>query len=102
MVLFVSHLNNVVHTYALLSNYCPKYLSVFFCGIENRNISNLRSRRVTSARVQVLYDSAVSDLPVSRYLQTEYTSYLDRSLKVLLEISMLQFLYAQTCFFQYQ
>jgi hypothetical protein len=47
MVLFVSHFNNVVHTYALLSNYFPMYLSVFFCGIENRNISNLRSRRVT-------------------------------------------------------
>jgi hypothetical protein len=47
MVLFVSHFNNVVHTYALLSNYCPKYLSIFLCGIENRNISNLRSRRVT-------------------------------------------------------
>ncbi|KAK3120856.1 hypothetical protein QOZ80_8BG0642710 [Eleusine coracana subsp. coracana] len=34
------------------------------------------------ARVQVLYERAVSDLPVSSDIWTEYTSYLDRALKV--------------------
>lgn len=37
------------------------------------------------ARVQVLYERAVSELPVSKDLWIGYTSYLDRSLKVLLE-----------------
>ena len=37
------------------------------------------------ARVQVLYERAVSELPVSSDLWIGYTSYLDRSLKVLLE-----------------
>jgi hypothetical protein len=37
------------------------------------------------ARVQVLYERAVSELPVSSDLWMGYTSYLDRSLKVLLE-----------------
>ena len=40
------------------------------------------------ARVQVLYERAVSELPVSSDLWIGYTSYLDRSLKVLIETSL--------------
>lgn len=40
------------------------------------------------ARVQVLYERAVSELPVSSDLWMGYTSYLDRTLKVLFETVM--------------
>jgi len=40
------------------------------------------------ARVQVLYERAVSELPVSSDIWMGYTSYLDRTLKVLLKISL--------------
>ena len=40
------------------------------------------------ARVQVLYEQAVSELPVSSDIWMGYTSYLDRTLKVLLKISL--------------
>jgi len=40
------------------------------------------------ARVQVLYERAVSELPVSSVIWMGYTSYLDRTLKVLLKISL--------------
>ena len=40
------------------------------------------------ARVQVLYERAVSELPVSSDLWIGYTSYLDKNLKVLIETSL--------------
>jgi hypothetical protein len=40
------------------------------------------------ARVQVLYERAVSELPVSSDLWMGYTSYLDRTLKVLFQTAI--------------
>nr|CAB3481900.1 unnamed protein product [Digitaria exilis] len=53
------------------------------------------------ARVQVLYERAVSELPVSKDLWIGYTSYLDRSLKVLSEtcLGILVFERAVQCSF---
>lgn len=48
------------------------------------------------ARVQILYERAITDFPVSSDLWLDYTRYLDRTLKVFL-FSSLYFLYYSNC-----
>jgi hypothetical protein len=41
----------------------------------------------TPARIQVLYERAITDFPLSPDLWLDYTRYLDKTLKVLIPLS---------------
>lgn len=46
----------------------------------------------TPARVQVLYERAIADFPISSDLWLDYTRYLDKTLKVFLPLLFLIFI----------
>ena len=53
-----------------------------------QNYLNFEQSSGDPARVQILYERAITEFPVSRDLWLDYTRYLDKTLKVLFLISV--------------